>query len=90
MNKSQLIDLISLKSKVNRRESEKVLDAFLLTIAETLRLGGEVILPKFGKFSVTNRSARIGRNPKTGEAMEIKASKSPSFKSNKSLKEAIK
>ncbi|WNE41561.1 MAG: DNA-binding protein HU [Mycoplasmataceae bacterium] len=90
MNKTQLIDAIAAKAGLTKKEAQAALQVFIDSTIEALKSGDVVNLISFGTFSTINRSARIGRNPKTGEAMEIKASKSPSFKSSKTLKEAVK
>jgi nucleoid DNA-binding protein len=90
MNKTQLIDSIAVKAEITKKEAHKALDAFIDSITETLKLGVEINLNGFGTFAITHRKERIGRNPKTGEELTIKASKSPSFKSSKQLKEAVK
>ncbi|MGR5298476.1 HU family DNA-binding protein [Vibrio mediterranei] len=88
MNKSQLIDAISEKADINKNEAQAALEAITQSIEEALSQGEEVSLIGFGTFKVTERAARTGRNPKTGETMQISASKSPSFKAGKALKEA--
>ncbi|MGX9523147.1 HU family DNA-binding protein [Vibrio mediterranei] len=88
MNKSQLIDAISEKAGINKNEAQAALEAITQSIEEALSQGEEVSLIGFGTFKVTERAARTGRNPKTGETMQISASKSPSFKAGKALKEA--
>jgi DNA-binding protein HU-beta len=90
MNKSQLIDSIALKAELSKKDSHKVLDAFLSTITETLSLSEEVAIAGFGTFKISHRAARLGKNPKTGEALQIKAAKVPSFKAGKLLKESVK
>lgn len=88
MNKSQLIDAISEKADINKKEAQAALEAITQSIEEVLSQGEEVSLIGFGTFKVSERAARTGRNPKTGETMQIAASKSPSFKAGKALKEA--
>ncbi|MGR5536934.1 HU family DNA-binding protein [Vibrio mediterranei] len=88
MNKSQLIDAISEKADINKKEAQAALEAITQSIEEVLSQGEEVSLIGFGTFKVNERAARTGRNPKTGETMQIAASKSPSFKAGKVLKEA--
>ena len=88
MNKSQLIDAISEKADINKKEAQAALEAITQSIEEVLSQGEEVSLIGFGTFKVNERAARTGRNPKTGETMQIAASKSPSFKAGKALKEA--
>ena len=90
MNKTQIIESISLKAETSKKDAHKFLDAFLSTVTESLKNNEEVAIAGFGSFKVSHRAARKGKNPKTGEVLEIKASKVPTFKSGKSLKEAIK
>jgi DNA-binding protein HU-beta len=90
MNKSELIEIIANKAELTKKDAHKALDAVLASITETLKNGGEVALTGFGTFKVSHRAARKGKNPKTGEVLEIAASKVPTFKSGKTLKEAIK
>jgi DNA-binding protein HU-beta len=89
MNKSELVEAIADGSGVNKATASRVLDLFMETITDTLKKGDQVVLPGFGSFSTGNRSARTGRNPQTGEAIEIKASRVAKFKAGKSLKEAV-
>ena len=72
-----------------KRQAGRALDATLDTIAETLNAGDQVALVGFGTFQVKDRAARTGRNPQTGEAIQIKASRMPSFKAGKALKDAV-
>lgn len=89
MNKGELIEKVAQETGGSNAEASRYLDAVLATVEEELRSGGEVQIPGFGKFKVTERPAREGRNPATGEKMQIKASKSPSFSAGNSLKEAV-
>lgn len=89
MNKSELIEAIASGSDVSKAEAGKVLDIFMKTITDALKSGDQVVLPGFGSFSTGLRSARTGRNPQTGQAIEIKASRVAKFKAGKSLKEAV-
>lgn len=89
MNKSELIEAIASGSDVTKTEAGKVLDIFMKTITDALKSGDQVVLPGFGSFSTGLRSARTGRNPQTGAAIEIKASRVAKFKAGKSLKEAV-
>lgn len=89
MNKTQLIQAISEKSGLTKTQATDALNAFQDSITETLKQGDDVTILGFGTFSIKERAARTGRNPKTGEALEIKASKQPSFKAGKGLKEAV-
>lgn len=89
MNKSELIDEIALRSEVSKKQATMMLDAFVSTVTGALSQGEQVVLPGFGTYSVGLRSARKGRNPKTGEEIEIKASRVAKFKAGKSLKDAV-
>lgn len=89
MNKSELIEAIATGSDITKSEAGKVLDIFMKTTTDALKNGDQVVLPGFGTFSTGLRSARTGRNPQTGEAIEIKASRVAKFKAGKSLKEAV-
>ena len=90
MNKTELIEIIANKAEMTKKDAHKIVDAILASITETLKNNEEVALTGFGTFKVSHRAARKGKNPKTGEVLEIAASKVPTFKSGKSLKEAIK
>lgn len=90
MNRSQLIDVISIKAEISKKDAEKALTAFTNVVTDTLVDGDKVQLVGFGTFEVVKRAARTGRNPQTGETIEIAASKSPKFKAGKALKDAVK
>lgn len=89
MNKSELIDSIATSSDISKAAAGRALDAALDTITNTLKGGDQVVLVGFGTFQVKDRAARVGRNPQTGEAIQIKAARVPSFKAGKALKEAV-
>ena len=89
MNKSELIDAIAQKGGLTKVDAGKALDATLEAIGEALKAGDTVTLVGFGSFSVKERAARTGRNPKTGEELKIPASKVPSFKAGKGLKDSV-
>ena len=89
MNKTELISAMSEKSELTKVDTEKALKAFIDTVTEELKNGGKVQLVGFGTFEVTERAERNGRNPKTGEAITIPASKSPKFKAGKALKDIV-
>ena len=89
MNKTELIAAIAEKTELSRKDAEKALKAFTEVIEEELKKGEKIQLVGFGTFEVSERAAREGRNPQTGETMQIAASKSPKFKAGKSLKDAI-
>lgn len=89
MNKSELVDAIASGSGLTKAEASRVLETFTSTITDTLKNGDQVVIPGFGSFSTLNRSARTGRNPQTGEPINIQASRVPKFKAGKNLKEAV-
>lgn len=89
MNKSELIAAISESAGLSKKDAEAALKAFTEIVEAELKKGEKVQLVGFGTFEVSERAAREGRNPLTGEAMKIKASKSPKFKAGKALKDAI-
>ena len=89
MNKTELIAPIAGQAEVSKKDAEKVLKAFTDVVAEELKNGGKVQLVGFGTFEVSERAAREGRNPLTGETMQIAASKSPKFKAGKALKDMM-
>lgn len=90
MNKAELIDAVAVDADLSKAAAGRALDAALEAITKALKKKDTVTLVGFGTFSVRKRSARIGRNPKTGEEIKIKASKVPGFKAGKALKDAIK
>lgn len=89
MNKSELIDAISQSADLPKAQAGKFLDTLIDTVTQTLTKGDQITVAGFGTFSVRARAARTGRNPQTGEAIKIKASKVPSFKAGKALKDAV-
>ena len=89
MNKTELIAAIAEKTELSRKDAEKALKAFTEVVEEELKKGEKIQLVGFGTFEVSERTAREGRNPQTGETMQIAASKSPKFKAGKALKDAI-
>ena len=89
MNKTELIAAIAEKAELSKKDSEKALKAFVDVVAEELKKDNKIQLVGFGTFEVSERSARTGRNPQTGEEMEIAACKAPKFKAGKALKDAI-
>ena len=89
MNKSELIDAMADETGMTKKDTEGALKAFIAAVTKELKKGGTVQLVGFGTFEVGKRAARTGRNPKTGEALKIKASKSPKFKAGKALKDAV-
>ena len=89
MNKGELIDAVASSAGLSRADATKAVDGVLDAITSTLSGGGGVSLVGFGTFSVKARAARMGRNPRTGEAIQIKASNVPGFKAGKALKDAV-
>ena len=89
MNKSELIDNIAKKSGLTKAQSTDALNAFIATIGEAMQANDSVSLVGFGTFSVKERQARVGRNPQTKEEIQIPASKVPSFKAGKGLKDSV-
>lgn len=89
MNKQQLVEVMASKSELTKVYTEKALKAFIDTVTEELKNGEKVQLVGFGTFEVAERTERQGRNPKTGEAITIPASKSPKFKAGKALKDIV-
>ena len=89
MNKGELIESVAGSSGLSRADATKAVDGVLDTITTTLSSGGSVSLVGFGTFTVKSRKARMGRNPRTGEAIHIAASNVPGFKAGKGLKDAV-
>lgn len=89
MNKTELIAAAAEQAGMTKKDTEKVLNAALDAIAAALAKNDKVQVSGFGIFEVKEREARTGRNPQTGEAMEIAASRTPSFKASKTLKDTI-
>jgi len=89
MNKSELIDAIAASAQLTKADAARALDGFTNAVTNALAAGDSVALVGFGTFSVKERAARKGRNPKTGEEIEIAASKVPDFKAGKGLKDAV-
>ena len=89
MNKTEFIAAVAEKAEISKKDSEKALKAFVDVVAEQLKAGDKVRLVGFGTFEVSERAAREGRNPQTGETMTIAACKAPKFKAGKALKDAI-
>jgi DNA-binding protein HU-beta len=84
------VDQVSNESGLGKNEAGKAVDAVITVIEETLKRGGEVSFTGFGKFSVSERGARQGVNPQTGEKIQIAASKVPKFSAGSALKKAVK
>ncbi|WP_034379419.1 HU family DNA-binding protein [Herbaspirillum sp. CF444] len=89
MNKTELIDHIAKSADISKAASARALDAVIDAVKTTLKKNGSVTLVGFGTFSVGKRAARTGRNPRTGDAIKIKAAKVPKFKPGKALKDAL-
>ncbi|WP_144489984.1 HU family DNA-binding protein [Bacillus thuringiensis] len=90
MNKTDLIKQVAIQSELTKPQASLAVDAVLESIQQALQNGDNVQLIGFGTFEVRDRAAREGRNPHTGEALTIPASKVPAFKAGKALKEAVK
>ena len=89
MNKPELVVAMAAKSGLSRADAGKALTAFCDVVGQTLGQGGEVQITGFGSFVVSERAARTGRNPQTGETLQIAALSAPKFKAGKALKEAV-
>ena len=89
MNKTELIDAVANSADLSKADATRAVDAVVDNITETLRKGDSVTLIGFGTFEVRERAARAGRNPQTGETIQIKASKAPAFKAGKAFKDAV-
>ena len=89
MNKGELIDAVAGSADLSRADATKAVDAVLDNVTKALAGGDSVSLVGFGTFSVKQRAARTGRNPRTGEPIQIAASKVPGFKAGKALKDAV-
>lgn len=90
MNKTELIDAVAKKGELTKKDAEKAVNAVLDAVTDALAAGEKIQIVNFGTFEVKTRAARTGRNPKTGEAMQIAASKTPAFTAGKGLKDAVK
>ncbi|WP_338473325.1 HU family DNA-binding protein (plasmid) [Niallia sp. XMNu-256] len=90
MNKTDLVKAVAKRAELTQKDATKAVDALFDTISNTLAQEEKIQLVGFGTFEVRERSARKGRNPQTGEEIEIAASKVPAFKPGKELKEAVK
>ena len=89
MNKTELVAAMAEQTNLSKKDAEAALKAFIDVVSEELKKGEKVQLVGFGTFEVSERAAREGRNPQTGETMEIKASKTPKFKAGKALKDMM-
>ena len=90
MNKAELIDQVSKRTDMTKKDVEKVRSTFTDVVTETLVAGDKVSIVGFGTFETVERAARTARNPRTGETVEVGPSKAPKFKVGKNLKEAVK
>ena len=89
MNKAEFTGAVADAAEMSKADAARAVDAMIETISKALKKGDTVTLVGFGTFSVRKRAARQGRNPKTGEAIKIKASKNPAFKAGNALKDAV-
>jgi DNA-binding protein HU-beta len=89
LNKTELIEHIAAKSDISKAAATRALASIIEAVKKTLKKGDTVTLVGFGTFSVSKRAARVGRNPRTGAALKIKAAKVPRFKAGKGLKDAL-
>jgi DNA-binding protein HU-beta len=89
MNKTDLINKVSETSELSKKDAAKAVDSVFDAITEALQNGDKVQLVGFGNFEIRERSARKGRNPQTGEEIEIKASKIPAWKPGKTVKDSV-
>ena len=89
MNKKELIEAVYAKGDITKKEAEFAVNATLDSIVEGLKKEGKVIIPGFGSFEVRQKTAREGRNPRTGEKIKIAAKRTPAFKPGKEMKEAV-
>lgn len=90
MSKKELVNEVAEEAELTKADADRAITAMTDVITAELAKGGSVALTGFGSFQVKERSARTGRNPQTGESIEIAASNVPNFKAGKSLKEAVK
>ena len=89
MNKAELIDAIAEGADLSKTDAARALDATIAAVTDALKKGDAVTVVGFGSFAVRERAARVGRNPKTKEPLEIAASRAPVFKAGKALKDAV-
>ena len=90
MTKSELVDQVADRADLTKRDATRAVDALLATVEDVLRRGGEVTVSGFGKFHVSERGARMGVNPRTGERLQIAPSRVPRFSAGSGLKSAVK
>ncbi|PWG61431.1 HU family DNA-binding protein [Spiribacter halobius] len=89
MNKSELIEAVAQSADISKSAATRAVDAFVSSVTDALKEGDQVTLVGFGTFTVRERAARTGRNPRTGASINIPASKVPGFKAGKALKDAV-
>lgn len=89
MNKQELIENIATSADISKADAGRALDSIVDSITNSLKIGDPVVLIGFGTFSVRERAARTGRNPRTGEEIRIAAARVPAFKPGKALKDAV-
>lgn len=89
MNKAELVDAVADSADISKAAASRAVDGLVAAISSALKNGDQVSLVGFGTFAVKERSARTGRNPRTGETINIAASKNPVFKAGKALKDAV-
>ena len=89
MNRTELVAAMAEKTQLSKKDADLALKAFIDVVSEEMQKGEKIQLVGFGTFEVSERAAREGRNPKTGETMTISASKSPKFKAGKALKDLV-
>jgi DNA-binding protein HU-beta len=89
LNKNDLIDAVASQTDLSKTDSTKAVDSIFDSVTSAMQGGGEVRLVGFGTFSVSHRKATTGRNPRTGEAIQISARNAPKFKAGKALKQAV-
>ena len=89
MNKRELIETVASNAQITKKEADAAVNAALNAIMEGLAKEGKVVIPGFGSFEVRNRTAREGRNPRTGEKVRIAAKRAPAFKPGKAMKDAV-
>jgi len=89
VNKSELVDAVAESADLSKAAAGRAVDSMVNAITDSLKQGEQVTLVGFGTFLIRERAARTGRNPRTGEAIEIAAAKNPAFKAGKALKDAV-
>jgi len=89
MNKTELIDAVAESADLSKADAARAVDAVISSVTKALKKGDNVTVVGFGTFQVRERAARTGRNPKTGDTINIAASKNPAFKAGKALKDAV-